>query len=184
MNTLLFGITMVAAVNPSRARLGFPEEGDGGTDAGATAFGGLVAVVVLGLLAAVSGPFLDAIEVTQEMFIIAAGFVALLGAARVFFRPEPVAEPRLDGWRAGLWPIAYPTLLLPEAMMLAVAFGARRGAAPVVVAGAVAVAVAWAFGRVPLGTTGRRLLAGIGAVLAAVLVVAATWLIIEGVRDV
>jgi small neutral amino acid transporter SnatA (MarC family) len=183
VNTVLLAVAMVAAVNPFRTRLGLPEA-ERRVPVGSYALGAALALAVVGLLGWVSGPILDALEVSPEMFIIAAGFVALLGAARSFLAPVPREEPSLEGLGSALWPIAFPRLLLPEVLMLAIALSAIRGVAVAVVGMVIGLAVTATLAPFGPGERGRRVLAALGTVLAATLVVAATWMIIEGVRDV
>ena len=58
--------------------------------------------------AAVGGPLLEALDVSDPSFRIAAGIVAVLAGAADLFRRPPAPEPALAGWRAALVPVAIP----------------------------------------------------------------------------
>ena len=184
MSGALLVITFLAAVNPARVRLGVPETGSARARPAVLGGGTLLGLGVVWALAAVSGPLLDWLEVTPETFRIAAGITAVLAAAVVLVSPRPADEPELPGWRAALWPVAFPRLAAPQVLVLAISTGAQEGVAATLGAAAVSLGVLGVFGLVPRrGVTDRALL-WLGRVLAALLVVAAIGLIIEGIREV
>ena len=83
------------------------------------------------------GPLLDALDVSEPSFRIAAGIVAgLAGAADLFRRPPP-PEPALAGRRAALVPVAIPLVARPALLVLALGAGADQGV--LVCAGAMAI---------------------------------------------
>jgi len=183
MNSILLIVAALAALNPARTRLGMPEAGRrvrwlpvvAGTLAGLGAAVGL---------AAVSGPFLDALEVNPETFRIAAGLVLAVAGLRSIVWPQPAEEPELGGWRAGLWPVAFPRVLSPEVAALALTAGSIEGVGATTAALAVAGGALVILGFVPRRGVADGVLRWAGAVLAVLLVVVAAFVMIDGIRDV
>jgi hypothetical protein len=173
-----FGLVLVGflvTASPPRFRLGL-EAADVEARL-AVVLGVLVAFGLAGGLAAGAGALLDAIEVSAESFLLAAALV--LSAEGVFrlMRPCPSAEPALGRLGAAVVPVAFPLLLEPGLVVLAVAAGGDSSTAVAVGALAAALAVAAVAGVVPrrirratLYAAGVRVLAGfevaVGAVLA------------------
>ncbi len=183
MNGIFLVVTALAAINPPRTRLGLPET-DLRARMGPVSAGSVLAFGALVGLTALSGPLLDALEVTPETFRIAAGFVLLVAGVRSLLRPRPVEEPELEGWGAAVWPVAFPRLFTPEAVAFAIAAGASDG-----VAGAVIALGTGIVGVILLGMVERRpvadgVLRWTGTLLAVLVVLAATFLMIDGIRDV
>ena len=184
MNGFLLAITALAAVNPFRLRGGVPEDPAGRARLGPLVGGAALGLAALAALAVLSGPFLDAIEVTPETFRIAAGLVIVAGGIRTVVRPDPGEEPELPGWRAALWPVAFPRVVSPESVALAVTAGSLEGAGATIVVLAAALLVSAALGivaRTPRAASVLRWLAGLTGVL---LVAAGVFLMIDGIRDV
>ena len=183
MNGIFLVVTALAAINPARTRLGLPESGLRAR-MGPLSTGGLIALVALAGLAALSGPLLEALEVTPETFRIAAGFVLLVAGVRSLLRPRPVEEPELDGWRAAVWPVAFPRLFTPEAVAFAVAAGASDGVGGAALALVIGIAAVVALGLVERRPVVDGVLRWTGTLLAVLVVLAATFLMIDGIRDV
>ena len=183
MNPILLVATALAALNPARTRLGVPEAGDRARPFPIVAGTAAGLVVAIGL-AAVSGPFLDVLEVNPETFRIAAGLVLAVAGLRSIVWPRPAEEPELGGRRAAVWPVAVPRVLSPEVAALALTAGSIEGVA------VTAAALAAAGGAlVLLGLVARRpvadgVLRWAGSILAVLLVVAAAFVMIDGIRDV
>ena len=76
--------------------------------------------------AAVGGPLLDALDVSEPSFRVAAGIVAALAGAVDLFRRPPSPEPALAGWRAALVPVAIPVVARPALLVLALGAGADQ----------------------------------------------------------
>lgn len=184
MSGALLVIAYLAAINPARVRLGLPETAADRARPFVLGGGMLLGLGVVWALAAGSGPVLDWLEVTPETFRIAAGITAVLAAAVVLISPRPAEEPELSGWRAGLWPVAFPRLAAPQVLVLAVSTGSQEGAAATLGAAAVSLGVLGVLGFVPRRGVAERALLWLGRVLAALLVAVAIWLIIEGIREV
>jgi len=184
MSDLLLLVAFVAAVNPPRSRLALPDQGAGRPRPLVVVIGSVGAVAVIAGLAGASAPVLDAVEVTPETFRIAAGLVAVLAGGWAFVFPLPTSEPPLRGWRAGIWPVAYPLILAPEVLLLAIAGGTQNGAVGTTAAAVSAIAALGLLGLVPDRGTAPRVLAAAGRVLAGLLVVVGIFLMIDGIRDV
>ena len=184
MSDLLLFVAFFAAVNPPRSRVGLPEGPGGRIQPAAVVVGALVSVAAIVALGWWSAPILDALEITPETFRIAAGLVAVLAGAWAFVVAVPATEPPLGGWRDGLWPIAYPRILAPEVLLLAMAGATQNGVLATTVAAGMGVAtVAWLGAVRGTDRTIRMLVAG-GRVLAVLLVVAGIFLMVDGIRDV
>src|ERR687895_260894 len=137
----LWAAALVLALNPARAAFGVPRAGRSPrTVVGVAALGGVIGALAVCAVAAVGGPLLEALDVSEPSFRIAAGIVAgLAGAADLFRRPPP-SEPSLPGWRAALVPVAIPVGARPALLVLALGAGADRGV--LVTAGAMAAGIA------------------------------------------
>ncbi len=108
---------LVAAVNPCRLRLVLPERRT------AVALGTLLALGAVAAIAALGGALLDALDISPESFRLGAALVLALEGARALVFARPAAEPELPGLRAALVPVAFPLLLSPGVVALAVAAG-------------------------------------------------------------
>ena len=183
MNALLLAVTFVAVVNPLRTRLGLPED-DGRARPAPLVAGAVVAFGAIVLLAWVSGPLLDALEITPEYSLTAAGVVAIAGGLFVFFFPTPYDEPVPDGVASWVWPVAFPRLFSPEMAMLALAIASTQGVTDVAWPTALGIGLAVVIGLMPVGEAGRGVLRWAGRILATAVVFGGIWLIIEGIRAV
>jgi small neutral amino acid transporter SnatA (MarC family) len=117
MSFALLLLGFAAAANPFRARLALPESRI------AVALGAAVALTAGAGFAALGGPLLAAIDVSAESFRLAAGIVLAVEGARTLVWPRPGAEPELPGLAAALVPVAFPILLQPGVVVLALAAG-------------------------------------------------------------
>lgn len=181
MSGLMAVVAWLAVLDPPRTRLGLPErEGRGRLEI--VGPGVVIGAAALLGIAGLGDDVLRALDVSPEMFQIAAGLVLVIAAAWMFFTPVPTEEPVPDGIAGALWPVAYPRVLSPAALVLAVSTGATEGVmvGPVVLAAALIVAL----GAMPLGPTGRRVTAAVGRLLAALLVLVAVVLAVDGIRQV
>jgi small neutral amino acid transporter SnatA (MarC family) len=168
-----FGLLLLGflgAANPCRSRLALPRRRP------AVTLGALVALAAGAALAAAGGTLLDALDVSSESFRLAAGVVLTVEGARVLVWPRPAAEPELPGLAAALIPVAFPILLQPGVVVLALAAGGDgvewRGVAALAVALALVVAAdALPAGRLLLG--GARLLGALEVLAGAALAISA-----------
>jgi small neutral amino acid transporter SnatA (MarC family) len=133
-------VFVVAGANPMRAALALRPGSPEGARAltGAVVLGyTLVALAAWGL-AAVSGPMLDGLDISPESFRVGGGIVLALGGARLAVMGLTEWDDVPPAWRSALVPIAFPVLLAPELVAVAVGLGADEGAGPVLLAAVVA----------------------------------------------
>jgi small neutral amino acid transporter SnatA (MarC family) len=165
---LLLGF--VAAANPCRARLVLPRHRI------AVALGALAALAVGAGLVALGRPLVDALDVSAESFRLAAGVVLAVEGARTLVWPRPAAEPELPGLGAALVPVAFPILLQPGVVVLALAAGGDRVEWSGVAALAVALALvdaADALPSHPLLVPGARVVGAVEILVGAALAISA-----------
>jgi small neutral amino acid transporter SnatA (MarC family) len=181
MSGVVAYLAWMAVLDPPRTRLGLPES-DGRARMEIIGPGVIVGVAALLGIAAGAESILDALQISPEMFRIAAGLVLVVVAAWMLFHPVPTQEPVADGSLGALWPVAYPSVVSPETIVLALTTGASDGVmvGPMVLAGAVLVGTS----AISLGPAGRRVSAAIGRLFAAGVVIVAVMLAIEGIRQV
>jgi small neutral amino acid transporter SnatA (MarC family) len=135
-------LALVAAVNPFRTVLAVPRSGRSRREVGEVALlGGLVAGVGVLVVAWLSGPLLDALDVSGPAIRLAAGIVAGVAGLVAVFRRTPAAEPALPGRGAALVPVAVPLVATPALLLLAMSAHSDRGFPVLVAALAVAVAL-------------------------------------------
>jgi small neutral amino acid transporter SnatA (MarC family) len=178
-------IALVAALNPARAAFGIPNSRGSPSALGLAALGGLLGGLAVCAAAALGGPLLDALDVSDPSFRIAVGAVAALGGIADLFRRPPEPEPALAGWRAALVPVAIPLVARPVLLVMALGAGADRSS--LVAAGSMVIAVALLSGLIAWwGTDGPRgrVLRWASRLLAAVLIACGVVLGADGVLDV
>jgi small neutral amino acid transporter SnatA (MarC family) len=182
----LWAAVLVLALNPARAAFGVPRAGRSRRNVvRVAALGGVIGGLAVCAASVVGGPLLEALDVSEPSFRLAAGMVAALAGAADLFRRPPPPEPGLAGWRAALIPVAMPVVARPALLVLALGAGADRGV--LVSAGAMAMGSALltglAAGWPTEGARGRGL-RWAGRVLAAALVACGVILAVDGVLDV
>jgi small neutral amino acid transporter SnatA (MarC family) len=182
----LWAAALVLALNPARAAFAIPRAGRSRrTVAGVAAVGGVIGGLAVCAAAAAGGPLLDALDVSDPSFRVAAGIVAALAGAADLFRRPPPPEPALAGWGAALVPVAIPAVARPALVVLALGAGADRSV--LVSAGAMAMGIALLIGLVlvcPTEGPEGRVLRWAGRLLAAGLVASGVLLAVDGVLDV
>jgi small neutral amino acid transporter SnatA (MarC family) len=173
MTLTLYVLAMVAALNPFRAASARGEQPTGsliGPAIGAT-------LLLVLLAAAVSGPFLDAIDVSGPNARIAAGIALLVVAAKDIFLAPPAATPALPGWKAGVIPLAFPVIFSPAAALLAITAASDRGVG-IAVVGAVIALIPNAVALIATSDAPRRIwVSAIGCFSAGV----AAFVVLDGV---
>ena len=160
MTLALAVLALVTAVNPLRAWTVLP---DGAERRLATLVGTGLALGAVLAAALLASPLLDAIDLSPPMARLAAGIVLLLAGAWGLIGPPLAPTPALDGWRAGVVPVAVPALVRPEIFLVALVIAADHGVAPtlVIAAAALVAVVVLAFVPTPArGTPASRLLDG------------------------
>ncbi|HEX6336803.1 MAG TPA: hypothetical protein VFZ85_07615 [Jiangellaceae bacterium] len=178
----LWAAALFAAVNPFRLVRALPRgERSARIVTGVAALGGIVGAAIAVGAGFGGGLVLDALDVSDASLRIAAGVVAAVVGIAALVRKPPSPEPALPGPRAALVPVAVPMVANAGLIVLAVSAFADHGAALVAAALAVAVgtlSVLAAF----VGTDGvaGRVLGWAGRLAAAMLVVAAAQLVIDG----
>lgn len=182
----LWAAVLVLALNPARAAFGVPHAGGSPrTAVGVAALGGGIGGLLVCAAATAGDPLLEALDVSEPSFRIAAGVVAgVAGAADLLRRPPP-PDPALAGWHAALIPVAIPLVARPALLVLALGAGADRGV--LVSAGAMAMGVALLIGLAvgwPTEGPRGRVLRWAGRLLAAALVACGVILAVDGVLDV
>ena len=181
----LWLIALVAALNPARAAFGIPSDRASPSALGLAALGGLIGGLAVCATAALGGPLLDALDVSEPSFRIGAGAVAALCGIADLFRRPPEPEPALAGWRAALVPVAIPLVARPVLLVMALGAGADRSV--LVAAGSMAIAVALLTGLTAWWSTDGprgRVLRWASRLLAVALIVCGVVLGTDGVLDV
>ena len=149
------------------------------------ALGGALGGLFVCAAAAAGDPLLDALDVSEASFRLAAGIVAAVAGIADLFRRPPSPEPALPGWRAAVIPVAIPAVARPALLVMAVGAGADRSLLVTVAAMVAAVALlvgltAWR----PTDGPRHRALDWARRVLATGLVAAGVLLAIDGILDV
>jgi len=179
----LWAAVLVLALNPARAAFGVPRPGrTPGNVVAIAAAGGVIGGLAVCVAAAVGGSLLDALDVSEPSFRTAAGIVAVLAGAVDVFRRPPRPEPALEGSLAALIPVAFPIVIRPAVLVLALGAGADLGVP--VTAGAMALGIALLIGLVarwPTDGPKGRALRWAGRLLAVALVAGGVVLILDGV---
>ena len=150
----------------------------------AVALGALLALGSGAAVAAVGGAFLDALDISPETFLLAAGLVLALEGARALLVARPAAEPVLAGLGAAVVPVLFPLLLTPGVVALALAAGGDGLAAEAVGALAVALAAVVLTTWIRRGERADGLLAAGGRLLGAAEVAAGIALAVDSLHDV
>ena len=182
----LWAAVLLLALNPARAAFGVPRAGRSARNVlGVAAAGGAIGGIAVCAAAAAASPLLDALDVSDPSFRIAAGIVAALAGAIDLFRRPPSPEPALAGRWASLVPVAIPIVARPALLVVALGAGADKGA--LVSAGAMATGVALLVGLVavcPTEGSQGRVLRWAARLLAAALVAGGVILAVDGIMDV
>jgi small neutral amino acid transporter SnatA (MarC family) len=183
----LWAAVLILAMNPVRAAFGIPRPRPGSSPAAVelAALGGAIGAVAVCAASAVAPPLLDALDVSDPAFRIAAGIVALLVGAADLFRHPPTPEPALPGRRAALVPVAIPVVARPALLVIALGAGADHGVllatASMVIAVVLLILIT---GRAPTDGPHGRALRWAARLLAAALVAGGVLLSVDGIYDV
>lgn len=171
-------LAFVAAANPCRASLILPPRPP------VLALGALIALAVCAAVAASGGVVLDALDVSPESFRLAAALVLAVEGVRALLVPRPPAEPELPGLGAALVPVAFPLLLQPGVVMLALAAGGDDVAGPAVGALAASFGIVVLAGAVRVEERGRALVAAGGRLIGALEIAVGVALAVDALKDV
>ena len=182
----LWAAVLILALNPARAAFAIPRAGRSpGDPVRLAAAGGLLGAIAALAVAAIADPLLDALDISDPSFRVAAGIVAVIAGAADMFRRPPPPEPSLAGWRAALIPVALPVVARPALIILALGAGADVDllvSAAALAAGA-GVLTGLAASRLTEGTAARAL-RWAGRLLGAGLLACGVVLTLDGVLDV
>jgi len=182
----LWAVVLVLALNPARAAFAVPRAGRSPRAVANVALvGGAIGGLFVCVVAAVGDPLLDALDVSEPSFRVAAGIVATLAGVADLFRRPPPPEPALAGRRAALIPVAIPVVARPALLVVALGAGADQGV--LVSAGAMATGVTLLIGLVagcPTEGARGRVLRWEARLLAAALVAGGVILTVDGVMAV
>lgn len=171
-------LALVVSANPCRARLALPERRE------AVALGALVALGVASGIAAVGSGFLDALDISPETFRLAAAVVLAIEGTRALLLARPAREPELAGLGAALVPVAFPLLLTPGVVMLALTAGGDDMVGEAVGALTVAFGLVLLTTLIPRGARADALLAAGGRLLGAVEIAVGVALAVDSLHDV
>jgi small neutral amino acid transporter SnatA (MarC family) len=184
-SALLWAAALLLALNPARAAFGVPRAARSPrTVAGVAGVGGVIGGIAVCGAAAVGGPLLDALDVSEPSFRLAAGIVAVLAGVADLFRRPPPAGPGLGGWRDALVPVAIPVVARPALLVLALSAGADRGVLVSIGGVATGVALLTGLAAAPTEGAGGRVLSWAGRLLAVGLVACGAIVAVDGVMDV
>ena len=184
MNGLLLLVAFVGAVNPARIRTVLPEDDRGRARMPEVIGGAAIGFVVVSFITWASGAILDGLAISDETFRIAAGLVVGIAGVWATIRSAPGPEPELPGYKAAVWPIAFPRIVSPAVVALAMATGPQEGVGRSMVSLAVALGLVVVAGLARRSAVSDGVMRWIGALFGAALVVVAAVLMIDGVRDV
>lgn len=181
----LWALALLATFNPLYVPLAVPSRGRSKDRASVAAVGGAIAGLVVVLVAWLSGPVLDALDVSRPAARIAVGVVAAAAGLARIVRRLPTSRPASEVWSAAVVPVAIPYALTPALILLGLSAGADVGVA--LVAGTLAVAIAalaaavtWIGDEGPAVTVARWA----ARLLVVIAVAAAVLLVVNGVFDV
>lgn len=171
-------LAFAAALNPCRTRLGLPERRE------ALVLGSLIALAAGAALATAGSVVLDSLDVSPESFRLAAGLVLTLEGLRALSLPRPAAEPELPGHGAALVPVAFPLLLQPGVVVLALAAGGDGVAGEATGALAAALVLVGLAAALPIESRAGVLLVAGGRLVGALEIAVGAALAVDAIRDV
>jgi len=178
-------LAFVAVVNPARVRLGVPEKGGlKKARVDIVAFGSLIVFAVSAALIAPAAEILAALDVSPESFRLATGLVLAVEGAWILGRPSSPAVAALPSRLSAVVPVAFPLLLTPGLVALALGAGADASTAETLGALAAALVLASAGAGVGCGSLEAFLLPAAARLLAAAEIAAGVVIALEGIRDV
>ncbi|MDE0701615.1 MAG: hypothetical protein F4Y27_00545 [Acidimicrobiaceae bacterium] len=125
MSSTLIVLAVICAANPFRVAACAPASVD--TRRQAVVVATASTLLAVGLMALLSDPILDLLNVSGSSSRIAAGVAVLIVGIRDLFVQPPSPEPALTGRLAGIMPMAFPTLFTPALVILAISAASARG---------------------------------------------------------
>lgn len=181
----LWGLALVAALNPLLVGLAVPRRERRADRATTAAVGGAIGALVVLVAAALSGPILDALDVSRPALRLAVGIVGAVAGLIRLARRAPAPE-TATGWLGGaLVPVAVPLVASAPLVVLGLSAGADLGV--LFVAGCLAIGVGLLTATVaaipdagpwPVAARwGQRLVTVVGVVMCVLLVIDAVFAI-------
>ncbi len=183
MSFVFAAVAAVAAVNAPRIRPLVPQGGTGRVAPGVVAAGSAIAFGVMAGLAFGAASLLAWLDITEEMWRIAAGLVIIAAGLRYVAFPTSGNEPALAGRRAAVVPVVFPLLVTPELFVLVLAISVGGSVATALGAVAVAFTAVNMALLVPRGPSSGPWTAA-ARFHAAVLVVIGVAVVVDAIRDV
>jgi small neutral amino acid transporter SnatA (MarC family) len=181
----LWAVALVATFNPLFVALALPRRATSRERATLASIGGALGSLVVVAAALLSGPLLDALDVSRAAARVAIGIVGAGAGLVRMFRRLPTAQPAPRDLSAAVVPVAIPFVATPALFLLGLSAGADLGVAVVALALGVAVAL---LGSVAmwLDANGRagQLRGWAARLLGALAVATSVLLVIDGVLDV
>ena len=171
-------LAFATSLNACRLRRAFP------TGPATLALGSLLAMGAGTALALSGRAVLGALDISPESFRLAAALVLTLEGARALLFEPPTITSALPGLRAALVPVAFPLLLQPGVVVLALAAGGDDVSARALGALVVALLLVIGTGLLPRGPRAEVLLAGGGRLFGALEIVVGVALAVDALRDV
>jgi small neutral amino acid transporter SnatA (MarC family) len=171
-------LAFAASLNPCRFRLAFAGRPE------IVALGSAAALAVGAALCFSGEAVLDALSISPESFRLAAALVLTVEGVRALLAGSPRPASALQGLRAALVPVAFPLLLQPGVVVLALAAGGDDVAGKAIGALAVALLPVVGVSLVAGGTRADALLLAGGRLLGALEIVAGAALAVDAIRDV
>jgi small neutral amino acid transporter SnatA (MarC family) len=171
-------LAFATSLNACRLRRAFP------TGPPTLALGSVLAMGAGTALALSGRAVLAALDISPESFRLAAALVLTLEGARALLSGPPTTTSALPGLRAALVPVAFPLLLQPGVVVLALAAGGDGVSRPALGALAVALLLVIGTGLLPRGPRAEALLAAGGRLLGALEIVVGVALAVDALRDV
>jgi small neutral amino acid transporter SnatA (MarC family) len=181
----LWAVALIATFNPLFVALALPRREARKERVALAAVGGAVGALIVLAAALLSGPLLDAFDVSRAAARVAIGIVGAGAGLVRMFRRLPSAQPAPGDLSAAVVPIAIPYVATPALILLGLSAGADLGVAFVALALATAVAML-VVKAMWLDANGRagQLVGWAARLLGAVAVATSVLLVIDGVLDV
>jgi small neutral amino acid transporter SnatA (MarC family) len=181
----LWAVALIATFNPLFVVLALPRREARKERATLAAVGGAVGALIVLVAALLSGPLLDAFDVSRAAARVAIGIVGAGAGLVRMFRRLPSAQPAPGDLSAAVVPVAIPYVATPALILLGLSAGADLGVAFVALALAIAVAML-VVKAMWLDASGRagQLVGWAARLLGAVAVATSVLLVIDGVLDV
>jgi small neutral amino acid transporter SnatA (MarC family) len=180
----LWAIALLATFNPLLVRLALPRRATPRERAKLAGVGGAVGSAIIVIVAALSGPLLDLLDVSRPSARIAVGVVGAVAGIVRMFRKLPGVQPAPEGLQAALVPVAIPYVATPALILLGLSAGADLGVLFVTLVLLLAVAALVGLAAFEPGAVRTPVLGWAARLLAVIAVATSVLLVVNGVLDV